>query len=254
MAGNDDRGAVAQEEARGTTRADFPEPGQPGENRALFGNVPAPVVALAALLTLVFFAMQLAPAPAADLVSERFGLSPARLFAGPGGAGGLLSMVAPVITHMLIHASVAHLLFNLLWLVVFGTPIARRFRNGWRFLLFFTACGAAGGIFFSLFHLSDPTLLVGASGGITGLLGGLVRFAFHRPASRPVSASGVLPLTDRSVLTWTIVVILMNASVAVIGPSVGAGEADIAWQAHVGGYLFGLVAFPMFDGREYRRE
>ncbi len=150
----------------------------------------------------------------------------------------------------MLHATAAHLLFNLIWLVVFGTPVARRFGSFWRFFAFFMLCGAAGGAFFSLFHLSDPTLLIGASGGITGLLGGLVRFAFHRPLSKPVSAKGVLALTDRSVLTWSAIVIAMNASIAIFGPGVGAGDADIAWQAHVGGYLFGLVAFPLFDPRQ----
>ena len=107
--------------------------------------------------------------------------------------------------------------------------------------------GAAGGAFFSVFHLNDPTLLVGASGGITGLLGGLVRFAFHRPHSKPESAKGVLPLTDKSVLILSAVIIAMNASVAIFGPGMGAGDADIAWQAHVGGFLFGLIFFPLFD-------
>ena len=94
--------------------------------------------------------------------------------------------------------------------------------------------------------------LIGASGGVSGLLGGLVRFAFHRPLSRPSTAKGVLPLTDRSVLIWSAVVVAMNASIAIFGAGVGAQEGDIAWQAHVGGYLFGLAAFPLFDPKRCR--
>lgn len=215
--------------------------------RALIGNIPVQVMALSGLLALVFAALFIAPAGLEDAVSEQFGLSPARLFAGGAAPGGLAWAIIPLFTHVFLHATAAHLLFNLLWLVVFGTPVARRFGSFWRFFVFFMLCGAAGGVFFSLFHLSDPTLLIGASGGITGLLGGLVRFAFHRPLSKPASAKGVLALTDRSVLTWSAIVIAMNASIAIFRPGVGAGEADIAWQAHVGGYLFGLVAFPLFD-------
>jgi membrane associated rhomboid family serine protease len=217
--------------------------------RALIGNIPVQVMALSGLLALVFAALFVAPAGLEEAVSEQFGLSPSRLFAGGAGPGGWTWAIIPLFTHVFLHATAAHLLFNLLWLVVFGTPVARRFGSFWRFFAFFMLSGAAGGVFFSLFHLSDPTLLIGASGGITGLLGGLVRFAFHRPLSKPVSAKGVLALTDRSVLTWSAIVIAMNASVAIFGPGVGAGDADIAWQAHVGGYLFGLVAFPLFDPR-----
>lgn len=215
--------------------------------RGFFGHIPSPVAVLASVLAVIFVAVALAPLQLENAIGERFGLSPLRLIAGPAASGGVLWLIAPLFTHILLHATIAHLLFNLLWLLVFGTPIARRFGSAWRFYLFFALSGAAGGLFFSLFHFADPTLLIGASGGITGLLGGLVRFAFHRPDSRPASPGGVLALTDRSVLTWSAVVIVMNASVAILGPSVGAGEADIAWQAHVGGYLFGLLAFPLFD-------
>jgi membrane associated rhomboid family serine protease len=214
--------------------------------RGLIGDVPAPVTILAALLALIFIALSAAPASIEDFVGARYGLSPARLAAGASGPDGLAGAIAPLFTHTLIHASAPHLLFNLLWLAVFGTLVARRFQSYWRFFAYFAFCGAAGGAFFSLFHLEDPTLLIGASGGISGLLGGVVRFALHRPYSRPASAKGVLPVADRSVLTWSAVVIAMNASVAIFGADV-AGGAEIAWQAHVGGYLFGLVFFPAFD-------
>lgn len=210
--------------------------------RGFFGSVPAPVIVLSGALAALFLAMKIVPSAIADRWSEEFGFSPERLVAAFGApAPGPFATLA---THTLVHASIAHLLFNLLWLLVFGTPTARRL-GPFRFFLFFFACAAAGALFFAAFHLGDATLLIGASGGISGLLGGLVRFAFHRPNSRPASALGVLPLLDRSVLAWAVVVVLMNASVAFFGP--GVGDADIAWQAHVGGFLFGLVAFPLFD-------
>lgn len=216
-----------------------------GSGAPLIGNIPAPVVILSAVLAAAYLGLALAPPALADALSARFGFSPPRLFSAGDGVG-LVGRVLPLATHILIHASVAHLLFNLLWLVVFGTPVARRL-GGTRFLAYFTLCGAAGALFFALFHLNDSTLLIGASGGVTGLLGGLVRFAFHRPASKPTFANGVLPLWDRSVIAWSAVIILMNAAMPLVGPGFGAGEADIAWQAHVGGFLFGLVAFPIFD-------
>ncbi|MCB2112958.1 MAG: rhomboid family intramembrane serine protease [Parvularculaceae bacterium] len=229
-------------------RGDQFDPARPKPD-GLIGDVPSSVAALAALLAFIFFAPLLAPPQIDAWISVTFGLSPQRLFLGGAGPGGWFGAIFPLFTHFLLHASLAHLLFNLLWLAVFGAPVARRFRSALRFYLFFTACSIAGGVFFSAFHMNDPTLLVGASGGITGLLGGMVRFAFHRPFTKAVSAKGVLPLTDRSVLTWSAVVIGMNASIAIFGPGVGAGDAEIAWQAHVGGYLFGLVAFPLFDPR-----
>jgi membrane associated rhomboid family serine protease len=209
-------------------------------SRSFFGHVPPSVAIFAIVLTGVYAALEAAPDAIAVWANERFGLSPERLFAGADAPGGLLGALAPLLTHMLIHASLPHLLFNLLWLLVFGAPVARRLRSAGRFGLFFALSGAAGGLFFSIFHPNDATLLVGASGGITGLLGGVVRFAFHPSGT-------ILPLRDRSVLTWTALVILLNATIPVIGPPLAAGEAPIAWQAHIGGFLFGLLAFPLFD-------
>ena len=246
MTPDNDRRAPAQGEEGGLSRAQ--SQATPPPHQAILSNVPFAVSSLAALLAAIFLIMQALPAGIEASLSERFGFSPERLFAGIDAPGDVVGMIAPLVTHALLHASVPHLLFNLLWLFVFGAPIARRWPGGVRFYAFFLSCSVAGALFFALFHRHDATLLVGASGGITGLLGGLVRFAFHRPSSRPASARGVLPLFDRSVLTWTAVVIAMNASAAILGPSVGAGDADIAWQAHVGGFLFGVLAFPLFDG------
>ncbi len=240
-----DKGNQGQQRAAG--------PGAPRrrEDAVRLFNVP-PVVAYTALaLAAVFAAFSVAPRAVIWFLGGSPGLSPARFFAGPTwngvGDGGIVAWLAPLFTHILVHASLAHLLFNSLWFVVFGTPVARRLGNAPLFLLFFALSGAAGALFFSAFHASDPTILVGASGGVTGLLGGLVRFAFQNPAVGSIVHR--VPLMDRSVLIWSAVVIAINASVAVVGPGFGADGVDVAWQAHVGGYLFGLIAFPLFDRR-----
>lgn len=209
-------------------------------------NVPPVVAATAAALAILFVATAIAPRAVLWLMGGSPGLSPVKLFAGPQASGGVVGWLSPLFTHMLAHANLPHLLFNSLWLIVFGTPVARRFNDPLRFLSLFALSGAAGAIFFSVFHANEPTILIGASGGVTGLLGAAVRFAFQRPAA---AYWRTLPLTDRSVLTWSAVVILLNASVAVVGPGFGASGGDVAWQAHIGGYLFGLVAFPLFDRR-----
>lgn len=218
----------------------------PARASGVFGDIPFAVTALAILSGAIFAALALAPPLVEERLGSQFGFSPERLVGAVAQQTDAGAAALTLFTHALLHASTTHLLFNLLWLFVFGTPIARRM-GAIRFYFFFLFSAAVGALFFGLFHLDDKTLLIGASGGISGLLGGLVRFAFHRPNSRPASAHGVLPLGDRSVLAWSAVVVLMNASVAIFGPGVGAGDADIAWQAHIGGFLFGLIAFPLFD-------
>lgn len=220
---------------------------QPGRGVRFFGEIPPVIVTLAAVFAGIFAFMQAAPDQLETTISAWCGFSPERLAAGPSGPGGWLGALGPLVTHAFIHATAPHLLFNLLWFVVFGTPVARRFTSALRFISFFLACAAAGALFFSIFHRTDDTLLIGASGGISGLLGGMVRFAFHRPDSKPTSVNGLLPLADKSVLTWAAVVILLNLSIVFFGGGPGAGDAEIAWEAHIGGFLFGLVFLPLFD-------
>lgn len=233
-------GAMGEEPAQDPQQA-------PSSTRAVrLFNVPTVVAATAAALAALFIAAAILPRAVLWLMGGSPGLSPIGLFAGPAASGGVIGWLSPLFTHMLMHANLAHLLFNGLWLIVFGTPVARRFRDSVRFLSYFALSGVAGGVFFSAFHQNEPTILIGASGGVTGLLGGVVRFALQNPTgvqARP------LPLLDRSVLTWSAVIIALNASVAVFGPGFGAEGADVAWQAHIGGYLFGLIAFPLFDRR-----
>jgi membrane associated rhomboid family serine protease len=217
----------------------------PARSERLF-HVPRVVAATAAALAAIFAATAIAPRAVLWMMGGSPGVSPAKLFAGPDASGGAISWLSPLFTHMLAHASLAHLLFNSLWLIVFGTPVARRLNSPIRFLSLFALSGAAGALFFSAFHANDPTILVGASGGVTGLLGAVVRFAFQSPGA---AYRNTLPLADRSVISWTVAVVLLNASVAVVGPGFGASGSDVAWQAHIGGYLFGLFAFPLFDRR-----
>jgi membrane associated rhomboid family serine protease len=211
-------------------------------------NVPAVVAATAAALVAIYAASVFAPHAVLWLTGGMPGFSPVRFFGGPTAAGGPVAWLSPLFTHMLMHANIAHLLFNTLWLIVFGAPLARRLDSAPRFLTFFALCGAAGAIAYAIFNARETAILVGASGGVTGLLGGLVRFAFQNPP-RGVAPRHRVPLFDGSVIAWSLVVLIINASVAFVGPGFGAEDQDIAWQAHIGGYLFGLIAFPLFDRR-----
>ncbi len=227
---------------------DMDDSGAAAPRAARLFNVPPVVAASLAVLALFYVASILAPRLVLWLVGGAPGFSPVRFFAGPAASGGLAGWLSPLFTHILMHANLPHLLFNSLWLIVFGAPLARRFRSAPRFLAFFALCGAAGAIVYALFNANDLAVLVGASGGVTGLLGGIVRFAFQNPP-RGAAPRHRVPISDSSVIAWSSAVVVINASVAFIGPGFGAGEADVAWQAHLGGYFFGLFAFPLFDRR-----
>jgi membrane associated rhomboid family serine protease len=216
-------------------------------------NAPPIVLRTIMVLGLCYLGFALAPPALQEAAGDGLGFEPARFFAGPSANGGVVPMVGRLFTHMFVHASLAHILFNSLWLLAFGAPVARRLGTAWRFLALFLLSGAAGALFFSLFHHSDYTLLVGASGGVTGLLGALIRFGFQRPPVFSDEPPPLLGLFHPTVLAWSAVIIALNVSTEFFGAGFGAGDADIAWEAHVGGLLFGLVAISIFDPPRVRR-
>ncbi len=223
-------------------------------------NAPGIVLLIAGAILAAFAFFAFAPERTARITQQATGLIPAAFASGPEANGGVLAMLSPLVTHMFVHAGLAHLLMNTLFLLAFGTPVARRmnaagalqsagaFASASMFLTFYLLCGAVGALAFIALHADEYTLLVGASGGVFGLLGGLVRFAFNRSTLFGPEDARFNSLTDRPVIGWTAFVVLTNNPVAaaLLSP-MASGGAGIAWEAHIGGYFFGLLTFPFFE-------
>ncbi len=170
--------------------------------------------------------------------------------------GGLWTAVAAPVTHMFVHGGWGHLAVNSLWLAAFGSPVARRL-GPLRFLALMAACGAGGALLYLLLHWGAPALLIGASGGISGLMGAAVRLVFAGGAGlaqgmrrdlsvvRPLTLAEALldPRPRAFILIW----LAINLVFGLIGIGSGEQVSAIAWEAHLGGFLTGLVAFPLFD-------
>ncbi len=232
-------------------------PGGDVDSKRLF-NVPGVVLAIAGTTILAFLMMFLAPEQAERLIRTVAAVLPPRLLAGPEANGGVLSMLSPLIAHMFVHASLPHLLMNSAFLLAFGAPIARRmkaenalqsfsaFAAASLFLTFYLLSGVVGALTFVAGHTDEITFLVGASGGVSGLLGGVVRFAFNRSTLFGPENATMAPLTAPSVIAWSTVIIVMNVIFGIFGGSL-TGGVSVAWEAHIGGYLFGLLTYPFFE-------
>lgn len=228
-------------------------------------NVPSPVVAVLAVLVLVHAARKLLPLQddlwlvlAAAFIPGRYGPMGLEL---PGGEWALFT--SPV-THMLMHGDWVHLALNAAWLLAFGGAIAER-TGAARFLAFFVACGLAGAAAFYLANAGLMQPMIGASGAISGLMGGVLRILFPaidsggfrrlREAPRSVRLMSLAEaLTDRRILVASAVLVVINV-LTIVGFGAAQNSAGIAWEAHLGGYLLGLITYGFFDnvshGEEY---
>lgn len=162
-------------------------------------------------------------------------------------------------TYSLLHGDVTHLLINLLWLAAFGSPIARRI-GAIRFLLLTAVCSAAGALFHYISHPDELVVMVGASGAVSGYMGAAGRFAFNTAGGgRGLRSDGptlslVESLSDRNFLIFSLVWLVMNYVIGSgIVPFLASG-AGIAWEAHVGGFLAGILLFSFFEPTQRTRD
>lgn len=161
-----------------------------------------------------------------------------------------------VLSYAFLHGGWAHLGLNAVWLLAFGAPVVRRIRAV-RFLALF-ALGAVAGA--AAHYAVDPLSLqplVGASAAVSGCMGAAVRFIFaplRRSADAVAELGHLAPrrslvalATDRRAVAFLLVWFVSNLVTGLGAVPLGLSDAPIAWQAHIGGFLLGLLVFPLFD-------
>lgn len=199
--------------------------------------VPGIVVALIALMAAIHLAVVLVPIPEERLLP--FAFIPARYAEG----ASLPLLVLPLISYMFLHGSVMHLVLCCAFLLAFAPVVVRRL-GALRFLAFYFCCGAASALTMAACLWGSHDVMIGASGGISGLMASAARLI--RWPNQPAGA-GLAPLLSRPVLSFSAVWLVSNVILGVIGFGTTGPEQIVAWQGHMGGYLFGLVAISWFD-------
>ena len=224
-------------------------------------NVPPVVVATLGTMGLVH-AARLFLSPRADLeFLLTFAFIPARYEAGilPGGGlpGGWGAEIWTFMTYALIHADVMHLGINAVWLLAFGTPLARRL-GALRFLAFCAVTAIAGAAAHLATHAGELVPMIGASAAVSGAMAAAMRFAFQSggpiwqrgrdaPSYHVPAISLGTALRDPRILAFFAVWLGINLLFGLGSISLAGTDQPIAWQAHVGGFLAGLLLFGFFD-------
>jgi membrane associated rhomboid family serine protease len=167
-----------------------------------------------------------------------------------------------LLTYAFLHGSWAHVGFNCVWLVAFGSAVARRFAS-LRFLLLMAVSALAGALAQYLADMVSFQIVLGASAAVSGAMGAATRFVF-RPGDEPARLFDRASLdeafrqpalslrqtfTTKAALVFVIFWFATNLLFGTIPGLGGVGDGPIAWQAHIGGFLAGLLLFPLFDPR-----
>ena len=217
-------------------------------------NAPPVVVWLAGAFLAVHVVFQVAGDRFANWLLLVLAFIPLRLVEGGSALpGGEVARVTQLVTYGFVHGDWMHLAMNSFWMLAFGSVAARRLGSV-SFLLFSALAAAVAASFSLVLNWGQEMVLVGASGAIAGQMAIAVRLIFAHGGSlrtimqRDVTNAPPEPLlklfTNRSAVTFLVVwlgIDIFTASTGVLT------EGRIAWEAHLGGFLTGLLAFPLFD-------
>jgi membrane associated rhomboid family serine protease len=211
----------------------------------------APVTMILVALNVAAFLYELSQPSASALnnLIQAWGVVPAEYSRGCDLAPHIpLPYWTTLLTSMFLHGGWAHLGGNMLYLWVFGDNVERRLGPG-RYLFFYLSCGVAAALAFIAFNFHSGVPTVGASGAISGVLGGYL-VLFPRNRVRVLTSGGIAYVPAVMVLgLWILIQVLSG-----VGSIAGTQQAgEIAYMAHIGGFVAGIVLVKLLDaGRGVR--
>ena len=248
-------------------------------------NAPPVVVGLALLLIALYALFTWASPPAQDMIIRQYAFVPGRLTVSiwPSRAIDLLIRANSdpialdqvramrdlhalgggakpwtLVTYAFLHGAWSHVLLNSVWLVAFGPPVVRRFGST-GFLVFLGVTAIAAALAHWAVGPMDFMPLIGASGADSGLMGAATRFMFQpgaplgATAERPLDLETIPAGSLRSMIAESrprIFLFIWLGSNFIFGAfarPLGLSDMPVAWVAHLGGFVAGLVIFPLFD-------
>jgi membrane associated rhomboid family serine protease len=179
--------------------------------------------------------------PALKSFIFEWGLTPAHVLSDPNNEW------MTIFSSMFLHGGWFHIINNMWVLFIFGDNVEARM-GGFRYLIFYLLCGTAAGLLQAYILPSSQVPMIGASGAVAGVLGAyLILF----PNSRIASLVPILFIFTIIEIPAFIFLIFWFVSQLYSGLFAiqGGGASGIAWWAHIGGFLFGLIMVFFFAKR-----
>lgn len=198
------------------------------------------VLLIAANVLVFLYELRLGPSALESFIFT-WGLVPARLTSDPTHAW------ITIFTAMFLHGGWFHVLSNMWFLHIFGDNVEARM-GGIRYLIFYLLSGVAAVLLQTYIQPASQVPMIGASGAIAGVLGAyLVSF----PRSRIASLVPILFIFTIVEVPAAIFLIFWFITQVYSGlfAMQGASASGIAWWAHIGGFIFGLIMVVFFARR-----
>lgn len=187
-----------------------------------------------------FYELRIGPSALNGFINT-WGLVPVRLWSDPQSAW------VTIFSAMFLHGGWFHIVSNMWVLFIFGDNVEDRMGSG-QYLVFYLLSGVAAGLMQAFLLPGSAAPMIGASGAIAGVLGAyLVLF----PRARILSLVPIFFIFTLIEIPAIIFLLFWFASQLFSGflSLGGASGSGVAWWAHIGGFLFGLLSVFVFARR-----
>jgi len=197
----------------------------------------SPVVNTLLILTnVIVFLYQLTLTPhQSDAVALANATIPNHIRLALNGHGNLEAALIPIFTSMFLHSGFMHIAGNMLFLWIFGDNVEDYFGHV-PYLLFYFVCGIGSGLTHILFNYHSSLPALGASGAISGVMGAYI-ILFPRARVLTLVFIFFIPIPAFIILGYWFLLQFL-AGVSTVG---AAATGGVAWWAHIGGFLLGML-------------
>jgi membrane associated rhomboid family serine protease len=220
-------------------------------------NIPSrsfPIINIGIIVAnvLVFF-YELTLGPQLEPFIAHYGVVPAAVFAWPQSNLPFSALAVPFLTSMFLHGGWLHLIGNMWYLWIFGDNVEDRLGH-FTYLIFYILCGIGAGIVHTILNYDVTVPSIGASGAIAGVLGAyLVSYPFARVLTL-VPVVFFFPIIEIPAIIvlgfWFVMQFLYGATSLA---SATAASGGVAWWAHVGGFIVGMILVGLFPRKDRPR-
>ncbi len=211
-------------------------------------NIPAIIIVFISVFAVIHFYRE-SLNPIADFnAMMRFGFVPRLFFSDIFHASS--SVWFSTLSYSFLHGSLAHLVLNSLWFLAFGSVVARYLGAG-LFILFFVITAIFSALVYGGLHPLSIAPLIGASGSVSATMAAALLMSPEHKGIMPLRVA----ITDKRFLVTVGIWIAINIFSGLgANPSMAEENINIAWEAHLAGFLCGLLLIGLLRKIKHRNE
>ena len=177
-----------------------------------------------------------------------YGFKPSQLFSNANSMNLKQSSLLTIFTSMFLHGGLFHLLGNMLFLWIYGNNVEDSMGHI-KFLIFYLLCGLAASLLQAIVSFNSSIPMIGASGAVSGVLSA---YFLLYPKARVLTLVVLLIFITFIRIPAGLLIGFWFLSQIINAYFNDPNSPGVAWYAHVGGFLMGLLLIPFFKKKKFK--